>query len=184
MFSALKRLTGKTEGGNNVPRPSHQSMSHSLQKKFARGVQYNSKYHKWIRVTTEIYRISLLLCPCVWQWPQSALADTGFRWYEASVLVQYVFVFKTIQNNHFCFLIIVELASSKVLLHWPKQVKRHKMWSCRMIQCHTVLSDTIVVTILSLGTSGPSTLLFGLLKQNINCCQFHSNKEVEMAVHE
>lgn len=43
MFSALKRLTGKAEGGNNVPRPSHQSMSHSLQKKFARGVQYNMK---------------------------------------------------------------------------------------------------------------------------------------------
>jgi len=159
MFSALKRLTGKAEGGNNVPRPSHQSMSHSLQKKFARGVQYNSKYRKWIKVAKEIYIMSLLLCPWVWQWPQGALTDTGFWWYEASVLVQNVFVFKTIQNNHFCFLVIVELAASKELIHWPKQVKHHKVWSFRMMQCHTVLSDTIVVTILSLGTSGPSTLL-------------------------
>ncbi|KAJ9576433.1 hypothetical protein L9F63_006646 [Diploptera punctata] len=43
MFSALKRLTGKAEGGNNAPRPGHQSMSHSLQRKFAKGVQYNMK---------------------------------------------------------------------------------------------------------------------------------------------
>ncbi|XP_021937197.1 rab-like protein 6 isoform X2 [Zootermopsis nevadensis] len=43
MFSALKRLTGKAEGGNNVPRPGHLSMSHSLQRKFAKGVHYNMK---------------------------------------------------------------------------------------------------------------------------------------------
>ncbi|XP_069696398.1 rab-like protein 6 [Periplaneta americana] len=43
MFSALKRLTGKAEGGTNVPRPGHQSMSHSLQRRFAKGVQYNMK---------------------------------------------------------------------------------------------------------------------------------------------
>ncbi|CAG9830804.1 unnamed protein product [Diabrotica balteata] len=47
MFSAIKRLTSKGENSaNNVPtsRPSsHQAMSSSLQKKFARGVQYNMK---------------------------------------------------------------------------------------------------------------------------------------------
>ncbi|XP_046403212.1 rab-like protein 6 isoform X2 [Ischnura elegans] len=49
MFSALKRLTGKADGGGNAvtgtpcPRPGLQAMSHSLQRKFARGVQYNMK---------------------------------------------------------------------------------------------------------------------------------------------
>ncbi|PNF39409.1 hypothetical protein B7P43_G13010 [Cryptotermes secundus] len=43
MFSAIKRLAGKAEGVNNVARPGHQSMSHSLQRKFAKGVQYNMK---------------------------------------------------------------------------------------------------------------------------------------------
>jgi hypothetical protein len=81
-------------------------------------------------------------------------------WYKT------VFVFKTIQNNHFWFLIIVELATSQVLLHWPKQVICHKSWSFCMMQRYTALSDTIVVTIL---TSGSSTLLFGLLKQHISC---------------
>lgn len=55
MFSALKRLTGKAEGGNNVPRPGHLSMSHSLQRKFAKGVHYNSKYSKIIKVLTQIW---------------------------------------------------------------------------------------------------------------------------------
>lgn len=86
--------------------------------------------------------------------------------------------------SHSCFLITVELATSQVSLHWPKQVIRLKVQSLRMMQRHTVLSDAVVVTILSLGTSGPSTVLFGLLKQHISCCQFHSNKKVEMAVHE
>ncbi|XP_071438626.1 rab-like protein 6 isoform X2 [Hetaerina americana] len=49
MFSALKRLTGKADGGGTGvtgtpgPRPGLQAMSHSLQRKFARGVQYNMK---------------------------------------------------------------------------------------------------------------------------------------------
>ncbi|CAG9865455.1 unnamed protein product [Phyllotreta striolata] len=47
MFSAIKRLASKGDGPiNNGPasRPSsHQTMSSSLQKKFARGVQYNMK---------------------------------------------------------------------------------------------------------------------------------------------
>lgn len=43
MFSALRRLTGRgdaPETGNS--HPSHQAMSANLQRKFARGVQYNS----------------------------------------------------------------------------------------------------------------------------------------------
>lgn len=49
MFSAIKRFTGSKTDGNvaNVPNNSKpsglQTMSTSLQKKFARGVQYNSK---------------------------------------------------------------------------------------------------------------------------------------------
>ena len=43
MFNAFKRLTGKSDG-NAVPRPNHQSMPTNLQRKFAKGVQYNSKF--------------------------------------------------------------------------------------------------------------------------------------------
>ena len=48
MFAALKRITGKGEsptvpGGPSSARPSHQSMAQNLQRKFARGVQYNMK---------------------------------------------------------------------------------------------------------------------------------------------
>lgn len=43
MFSALKRLTGKTENGIPTTTPGHHAMSHNLQKKFAKGVQYNMK---------------------------------------------------------------------------------------------------------------------------------------------
>ena len=49
MFSALKRLVAK-DGENkadipqfNVARGGVQPMNHSLQRKFARGIQYNSK---------------------------------------------------------------------------------------------------------------------------------------------
>ncbi|XP_076183549.1 rab-like protein 6 [Ptiloglossa arizonensis] len=44
MLSAFKRLAGKSDGGGNVsPRPAHQSMPTTLQRKFAKGVQYNMK---------------------------------------------------------------------------------------------------------------------------------------------
>ncbi|XP_011146946.1 rab-like protein 6 isoform X2 [Harpegnathos saltator] len=44
MFSAIKRLAGKSEGiGNVSPRPAHQSMPTNLQRKFSKGVQYNMK---------------------------------------------------------------------------------------------------------------------------------------------
>ncbi|XP_012525621.1 rab-like protein 6 [Monomorium pharaonis] len=44
MFSAIKRLAGKSDGVGNVsPRPAHQSMPTNLQRKFAKGVQYNMK---------------------------------------------------------------------------------------------------------------------------------------------
>lgn len=48
MFAALKRMTGKGEtsspgGPPATPRPGLQSMAHNLQRKFARGVQYNMK---------------------------------------------------------------------------------------------------------------------------------------------
>lgn len=47
MFSAFKRLASKGDGTPNgsIPSsraPNHQTMSTSLQRKFARGVQYNS----------------------------------------------------------------------------------------------------------------------------------------------
>lgn len=45
MFSALKRLTGRGDGNETgSPRPGHQTMSANLQRKFAKGVQYNSKF--------------------------------------------------------------------------------------------------------------------------------------------
>ncbi|XP_012152305.1 rab-like protein 6 isoform X1 [Megachile rotundata] len=44
MFSAFKRFAGKSDGVGNVsPRPAHQSMPTTLQRKFAKGVQYNMK---------------------------------------------------------------------------------------------------------------------------------------------
>lgn len=44
MFSAFKRLAGKSDGVGNVSaRPAHQSMPTTLQRKFAKGVQYNMK---------------------------------------------------------------------------------------------------------------------------------------------
>lgn len=43
MFSALKRLTGKTENGIPTTTRGHHTMSHNLQKKFAKGIQYNMK---------------------------------------------------------------------------------------------------------------------------------------------
>lgn len=44
MFSAFKRLAGKSDAsGNASPRPAHQSMPSTLQRKFAKGVQYNMK---------------------------------------------------------------------------------------------------------------------------------------------
>ncbi|XP_043253833.1 rab-like protein 6 [Colletes gigas] len=44
MLSAFKRLAGKSDGvGNISPRPAHQSMPTTLQRKFAKGVQYNMK---------------------------------------------------------------------------------------------------------------------------------------------
>ena len=35
--------------------------------------------------------------------------------------------------------------------------------------------------VVSLGSSGTFTLLSGLLKEQLRCCQFHNNAEVEMA---
>lgn len=54
MFSALKRLASKNENsqnttGGSLRPPSHQTMSSSLQRKFARGVQYNSKKNIIVR---------------------------------------------------------------------------------------------------------------------------------------
>ncbi|XP_015599194.1 rab-like protein 6 [Cephus cinctus] len=44
MFSAFKRLAGKSDvPGNASPRQAHQSMPTTLQRKFAKGVQYNMK---------------------------------------------------------------------------------------------------------------------------------------------
>ncbi|KAK0076612.1 hypothetical protein PV325_005091 [Microctonus aethiopoides] len=44
MLSAFKRLAGKHDGlANSSPRPAHQSMPTTLQRKFAKGVQYNMK---------------------------------------------------------------------------------------------------------------------------------------------
>lgn len=44
MLSAFKRLAGKSDGiGNASSRPAHQSMPTTLQRKFAKGVQYNMK---------------------------------------------------------------------------------------------------------------------------------------------
>ena len=55
MFSALKRLVsnqdgrslGEDEFSKNCP-SGVRSMDHSLQRRFAKGVQYNSKYIPWI----------------------------------------------------------------------------------------------------------------------------------------
>lgn len=42
MFTALKKLVGSNEA-KGIPPPGVQAMGQSLQRKFAKGVQYNSK---------------------------------------------------------------------------------------------------------------------------------------------
>lgn len=44
MLSALKRLTSKNDTTVSTGPPGHHAMSQNLQRKFAKGVQYNSKY--------------------------------------------------------------------------------------------------------------------------------------------
>lgn len=49
MFSAFKRLAGKGDGqgpgvSTSSAPPGHQPMSMQLQRKFAKGIQYNSKF--------------------------------------------------------------------------------------------------------------------------------------------
>lgn len=43
MFTALKKLVGSNEA-KGIPPPGVQAMGQSLQRKFAKGVQYNSKF--------------------------------------------------------------------------------------------------------------------------------------------
>lgn len=52
MFSAFKKLTSKQEPQNGPPNSAGIPMSGSLQKKFAKGVQYNSEY--WFEALHEI----------------------------------------------------------------------------------------------------------------------------------
>lgn len=65
MFSAFKRFAGKTEHGSNCP-PSHQAMPGNLQKKFSKGVQYNSKFYSTSVFYAEIliigHGIDIILC--------------------------------------------------------------------------------------------------------------------------
>lgn len=45
MLSAIKKLTSKAEHGTPLAPSGGTTMSGSLQKKFAKGVQYNSSYY-------------------------------------------------------------------------------------------------------------------------------------------
>ena len=46
MFSALKKLAGKNEPPPAAVPGSVQAMSSQLQRKFARGIQYNSEFYR------------------------------------------------------------------------------------------------------------------------------------------
>lgn len=66
MFSAFKRFTSKSDAspstsGESCRPPGHQSMSTSLQRKFARGVQYNSMLPLYFLVYSVIYLFKFLV---------------------------------------------------------------------------------------------------------------------------
>lgn len=82
-------------------------------------------------------------------------------------------------NSLFCFLLVVELAASQVLLEWPKWWAvagcDPSAWRCNTIQQ--------LVRLFVLGSSESSTLLEPL-KEYWRGQRFHSGEEVEMAVQE
>lgn len=57
MFTALKKLVGSNEA-KGLPPPGVQAMGQSLQRKFAKGVQYNSKF---LRASLNYSVLNLLL---------------------------------------------------------------------------------------------------------------------------
>lgn len=78
-------------------------------------------------------------------------------------------------NSHFYFHIVVQPAVSQVLL-------QHPQWyvASMTVQPHSSHRHKSF-PVISLGSSGTFTLLFGLLKQQMRGCQFHNNEKVEMA---
>lgn len=65
MFSALKKLVGSEPGQlRDKPIPAGlQSMNQSLQRRFAKGVQYNSKYYNWCRLLNRAWCFVTYICP-------------------------------------------------------------------------------------------------------------------------
>lgn len=63
MFSALKKLTNRnaTDGNAGAAAGGVQSMAASLQRRFARGVQYNSKLFPYLALRKEF----LFGCQCL-----------------------------------------------------------------------------------------------------------------------
>lgn len=65
MFSALKKLVGSEPGQlRDKPIPAGlQSMNQSLQRRFAKGVQYNSKYYNWCSLLNRARCFITCICP-------------------------------------------------------------------------------------------------------------------------
>ena len=57
MFSALKKLAGKNEPPPVVVPGNVQAMSSQLQRKFARGIQYNSEYRTFYVNTISFHEL-------------------------------------------------------------------------------------------------------------------------------
>jgi len=87
----------------------------------------------------------------------------------------------TIHEQPFHVLITVESINSNILL---SGLNTWLLWDVILYPDNTTpysMSDITTTTVVSVRTSGPSTLLFVPPKQHLGCCKFCHEKEMNMA---